>query len=254
MKKNFFQVLCIIMVVGVFGAVSAAWADWNPGDPYKWLQLPDLTSNGVDVQASQPPTLADDFRCTGSGPITDIHIWGSYKDDDGPQPLTFTLGIWSNIPGDPTTPSTPNQLLWTQTFAPGQYQSRLYATVTAGEWFWDPASGLIGNDTQVYQYNFFINPADAFVQTLDQIYWLSVSVAPDGVAFGWKTTDPKNHFMDDAVWMSGDWEPLKYFSCHEYAGQTMDLAFVITPIPATLPLLGSGLLGLAALGFRRRQT
>jgi hypothetical protein len=254
MKKPFFQVLSIIMVVGVLGAVSPAWSDWNPGDPYKWLQPPDLTPNGVDVHRGLGFLLADDFQCTGSGPITDIHLWGSYLNDQGPQELTFVLGIWTNIPATPTAPSTPGSLIKAWTFYPGQYQSRIYSTVTS-EYFWNPFTGAVGTDTQVWQFNFFIDPEYAFVQTLGQIYWLSVgaSVGPDESYFGWKTTDPQNHFGDDAVWGYGVWEPLTYFPGHPYAGESMDLAFVITPIPATLPLLGTGLLGLAALAYRRRR-
>ena len=34
----------------------------------KWVQLPDLTQSGMDVKASWPKILADDFLCTKTGP------------------------------------------------------------------------------------------------------------------------------------------------------------------------------------------
>ena len=68
--------------------------DWKPGSPHKmhWPQLPDLGFTGIDVAATQV-TLADDFKCTATGPIHDIHIWGSFDKDilpkGGPGSLTF---------------------------------------------------------------------------------------------------------------------------------------------------------------------
>ena len=48
--------------------------------------MPDLNPTGLDVLDTLQPfgeqpqwkILADDFLCTQSGPITDIHIWGSW--------------------------------------------------------------------------------------------------------------------------------------------------------------------------------
>ncbi len=63
-------------------AGSTTLADWNEGDPYKWLQRPDIfTSQSLDVNATFPKILADDFECTETGPITSIHIWGSLRQD-----------------------------------------------------------------------------------------------------------------------------------------------------------------------------
>ena len=72
MKRKVFIISSMVLaVILVWGGL--ALADWNPGDPYKWLQMPDVTSNGVDVSVGAVG-LADDFLCTSSGPITDIHI------------------------------------------------------------------------------------------------------------------------------------------------------------------------------------
>ena len=92
----------------------------------KYLQPPDLV-NGVDVNATFSPTdpidnyhwvLADDFPCTNSGPITDIHLWGSWLNDQVDANAVFTLAIWSDAPTSAANQfSHPDQLLWTQTYS-----------------------------------------------------------------------------------------------------------------------------------------
>src|SRR3990172_9328291 len=85
-------------------------------------QLPDLTSTGMDVNATFPKVLADDFLCTSTGPITDIHIWGSWLNDNRPPVANFRLSIHADIPAGPNNPySRPGEQLW-----PGP--------LDAGEW------------------------------------------------------------------------------------------------------------------------
>lgn len=254
-KRSLALFFGLFLLAGIMGAPGLARADWTPGDPYKWLQSPDLTPTGVDVKVVNPypavPGLADDFQCTGSGPISDIHIWGSFSNDTLPPTQTFLLSIWSNNSGG--SYSTPATLLWSQVFFPGQYTSRLYDTVSPQEYFYNPATGQVGFDTKVYQFNFY--PTNPFVQTLGTIYWLGLSTDSD--YFGWKSRDyNEGQFMDDAVWYDAQtftWQNLEYFPGHPYVGQSMDLSFVLTPIPGSVWLMGSGLLGLSGIIFRRRR-
>jgi uncharacterized protein (TIGR03382 family) len=117
---------------------------------------------------------------------------------------------------------------------------------------------IIGTDTQVWQYNFLIPASLAFMQQRGTVYWLDVQALPPttDTVFGWKTS-ASPHFRDDATW--GDtpfggvptgWQPLIYPPGFPLGGQSMNLAFVITPEPA-ITLLGLG--GLAALMRRRRR-
>jgi hypothetical protein len=232
----------------------ATLADWNPGDPYKMLfpQLPDLSSNGVDVDASQN-WLADDFQCIQNGPITDIHVWGSWKDDTIADPghVVFNLAIYSDLPAPyPHGYSQPAMLLWSRYVDMGQFTVRTWATGLA-ESYWDPVTGLVSPDTACYQYNFAIPSSEAFVQTKDTVYWLALMAVPlEGYTqFGWKNS--MVHFADDGVfWNSsfGDWVDLHYPIGHPLNPESVDLAFVITPEPATLSLLAMLALSLSKRG------
>jgi len=243
-NRTFSLGLGILVILGLFLYAPAAWSDWDPADGHKmhYPQLPDL-DNGIDVETST--TIADDFQCTSSGPITDIHIWVSYFEDVVWE-IPLKIQIWDNISTGPNGFSTPGVLLWTRDFQPEEYEPRDWAT-GLNETFWDPLTGASSTDTAVYQLNFFIDPEEAFYQEEGEIYWLSVFGNMFDPATGWKTSD--DHFMDYAVFKNAteDWERIYY------NGEYRDMAFVITPIPPSLLLLGSGLLGLGALGWRRKK-
>lgn len=256
MKRTNLIILCLLFASGT------ALADWCPTEPAKWAQLPDLTTDGVDVYATAPKVLADDFLCTETELITDIHIWGSWKGDyipndptgNNPSPsnVSFTLSLHSDIPaGEPGGPdySMPGDLLWEKTFAPGEFEASLYSEGPEG-WY-NPNTGAYNpeGDTQAWQYNFYIDEADAYLQegTPDNpiVYWLDVSAEPtdEQAFFGWKTS--MEHWNDDAVWADSQdiqWSELRYPDGHTYQGESMDLSFAITPEPATVALLGLGFL------------
>jgi hypothetical protein len=81
--------------------------------------------------------------------------------------------------------------------------------------------------------------------------------------FGWKTS--RDHFNDDAVFIdlpdiwnlpvdtilppnapgtALPWNEMRYPITHPFTGESIDLAFVITPEPASLALLSLGVLAL----------
>jgi hypothetical protein len=217
-------------------------------------QLPD--PSGWDVSFSNGVALADDWRCSESGPVNDIHFWVSFKDDvippgnfEGP---TFGIGIFADIPAVGEYPSHPGALLWGQTFEDGQYEGEDAGTGPQG-WF-DPAIQLaIPNDhinyylINIMNINSITKP---FTQELGTIYWLGIQATPPAGAtyeIGWKTSISE-HFMDDAVWSSGTTGggELVYPSNDPLGrgGNSIDLAFVITPEPATICILGLGALSL----------
>ena len=277
-----------VVVVSIFLAAPAV-ADWDVGGPYKmrWPQLPDL-EYGLDVldgPRADPdlPTgmyekfLADDWECTQSGPVTEIHFWSSYLHDQRPAGIIpqFNLAIYEDIPEGPNGYSIPGPVLWSVYLTPTV--EREYAT--AFEEFYDPnLDAIIGFDQTVWQYNFVIDPElmDPFYQEQGKVYWLGVShsadVNDDGMvnlidvsliaagnwAYGWKTS--ADHHRDTAVWtdvdsMGGTGEVVGHGPWHELIdprlGEPIDLAFVIVPEPATLSLIALG--GMALLARRRRN-
>ena len=86
-------VFALTIVSLIFFVVGSARADWDPGDPYKmhFPQLPD--PNGWDVQAEYP-YLADDWLCTQSGPVNEIHFWCSWKEDLPADINSIEVGIF----------------------------------------------------------------------------------------------------------------------------------------------------------------
>ena len=78
-------IVCVagLLVVCVSGPIRGQVAE---GPPAKWVQLPDMTPMGLDVKATQPNIVADDFLCTKTGAITNIQVWGSWLGDCGTGP------------------------------------------------------------------------------------------------------------------------------------------------------------------------
>ncbi len=243
MKKIMYSLLVLLLLSGT------VWAHWNEGDPYKWLQRPDLTQTGVDICVDNtgslgPRIIGDDFECRVTEPITDVHLWGSWKNDIKGNITQIKVSFYSDIPDpnpqDPQDYSMPGTLLWSRTFDPSQFTERLYSTLPPQqfEWWWDPRTGTLlpNGDTQVWQYNIAI-PEDPFIQegTPQQpvIYWLVIEVKIDpiiaGSSFGWKTRDRADGwFMDKAVWMGAQWVDIEYPVGHPYQGDHVDMAFVLT--------------------------
>ena len=215
--------------------------------PVKWIQPPDVQITGVDVDNFWVQ-LADDFMCTQSGPITDFHIWTSFVHDvlppNGLTSLTFALFLYADVPADPTglTYSHPGELLWSAVFEPGQYHAGL-CSVVEGEWWFDPATNAwhFPGDTQIYQYDFYVNENTAFRQREGTIYWLGVKYLAQSStdsALGWKSS--YKHWNDDACWLDTSaaaptWRELRYGDGHPMARQSMDLAFAVTGIPGPVP-------------------
>jgi len=253
----------------------------DPSRP-KWVQRPDLQT-GMDVLAGPSLTnqpggepfyekyLADDFLCTASGPISEIVLWTSYRQDEKPmKDPWFSLAIFEDIPADPIhgTYSMPGKALW-DAYLPATAEL-LYAT--ADEQFYDPnIDKIVGSDTQVWQYTFIIDEALAYPQIEDTVYWLGVhqtfDLTGDGTvddsdlsaltknypaSFGWKTS--LDHWNDDAVWADVNtfggaphvvpdstvgWSELRYPIGHRYEGKSIDLAFSVgvAPPPAEVKWL-----------------
>jgi hypothetical protein len=132
----------------------------------------------------------------------------------------------------------PGSVLWYRTFYPGDFTTRVWEDGIREGWMDPPDDYFFPADTVCWQYNFFIDEAEAFHQegTPDRpvIYWLDVQAFPgdEQARWGWKTS--VDHWNDNAVWAQGSepyvgsWQELRYPPGHELYEQPIDLAFVIT--------------------------
>jgi len=250
--------LTTVLVAGLIGSIAPAL-----GDVSKWTQPPDTSADGYDVLASWKldpvynKVVADDFRCDQSGPITDIHVWGSWLFDQIAPNTSFHLSIHQDVPAQGQTPSHPGALIGSWDFAPGSYTEIFYANVPDGghEMFYNPNNGQnIGTDTKIYQYNFTIPEGQTINQEYGTIYWLDVQANVSGDTtslFGWKTSI--QHFQDDAAYGDNQafgqapstWNELVI------AGNSKDMAFEITTVPE--PHLCALMTALVLAGFAIRR-
>ncbi len=241
------------------------WSDVpaQPADPcdpvVKWTQMPDLMTTGIDVEATEPYILADDFECRFTGKLTDITIWASWKDDwlpygqpydpmyGDPMAVAFTLSIHADIPASisPTGYSMPGDVLWVHNIPDHTFMGGMYAYPIEEWWMTPPMNAYFPGDTACFIYQFHINPNYAFLQqgtdTNPIVYWLDVSAKPlySSSKFGWKTSE--THWNDDAVWVQGqepyvgNWNELRYPPQHPMYPNSIDLAFQVTTTPESEP-------------------
>jgi hypothetical protein len=218
MKKKIIGMFVCMLVIGTTGI---AVADWVPSDGHKmhFPQMPDPVGWDVNFHDFY---LADDWQCTETGPVTDIHFWISWRHDIVGELPYIKIAIYSNNPQGPGGYSQPLEQLWVRTFTPDQF-------IIAGPWSGDqgwlePYGGYFLHDhLKYYQIN-IKNIDQPFTQQNHTIYWLVIQMPyMYPIEIGWKTS--KNSFMDAAVWGSpGQWTPI----IDPVGGNPINLAFVIT--------------------------
>ncbi|MHC4499384.1 MAG: DUF7901 domain-containing protein, partial [Planctomycetota bacterium] len=232
------------------GEVEDYMVDIEENPAIKWMQLPDTSPNGIDIRVNRGRWLADDFECTSYGPITDVHLWGSWKGDANSLITRIHLSFHSDDPVGPggSDPcnlySMPDRLLWEKDFFGGDFGETLIIDLCAfpphiGEYWWDPYDDtwVPNGDCKIWRIDINIPVEQAFFQDGDPcnpvIYWLDVQVDTQDGRFGWKTRRMPEHYMDDAVFDRGSelprlWRDLHYPPFHPYYPNSIDMAFVIT--------------------------
>jgi len=246
------KIKTIGVVLGMLAISMGAVADWDIGDGHKmhYPQLPKVVG-GWDVMSQYYVSLADDWECSETGYVNDIHTWISFKDDQVFDIDTIHLAIWADDPvgdsgiagEDPiNTYSKPlgSTALWHHDMSdPAEWVMRHWADGEQG-WYNPKGGEVIESDHQgVYQLNFLFDDAVAFEQVEGTIYWLEFGIqSPNELEtdgrLGWKESE--DHFMDAAVWRdvaSTDWQMLT----DPFSGAPMDMAFVITPEPSTISMI-----------------
>ncbi len=237
-------------IIVLFAALTfvVAWAglaagDWLPGwDDYKmhYPQLPDTTTTGWDVLSSgvcaEPGCrVADDFMCTETGWVKDIHFWGSWKNDQVGQIQYFHFEIFEDNAGQPG-----QRIWWYDAPIAGV---GIVTKSAPGEGWWKPCTPpevLPLNHAAYYQYNVNVIQNRWFCQEQGHVYWLSVyaCLAGPGPQWGWKTSISVQYGEDGMYgntggpWVGSLVDPTTQLS--------RDLAFVITgdaAPPARVPSL-----------------
>jgi hypothetical protein len=216
---------------------------WNTSDPHAmhWPQLPDTQATGIDVDLLWS-SLADDFRAAQNGPLTQIHFWGSFKDDVLPtlglDSLAFEINIYSNKPAPSSTSwNQPDKLLWTKQIQRYRYD---VSEITNNIWegWLEPSTRIYerGNHKRTFQYNICLDEDDdLFSMTLGTTYWIEIKEIPaqdTKYQFGWKTSRRELQTGGNAVWRNAEfgWTPLVYPEGHESAGKAMDLSLVVVGV------------------------
>ena len=251
MKKIIYFAIFILISVSLF-------ADWDPGDPAKWIQLPDESGYDVNFTDNIPPNdmlLADDWQCEITNYVDEVHLWISFREDIIPEDPTGYFGIeyvhlsiHSDMPEGPHGYSQPDQLLWEKDIYPPDFTVRPYGVGPQG-WY-DPfqLQHLIieGDHSNYYQINICCG-FNSFLQegtpTTPVIYWLDACIKmKDEFEFaqiGWKSS--LDHWNDNAVYWNPflpGWAPLNDPLLHEPYETQFDLAFVLNghdvPCPVDL--------------------
>jgi hypothetical protein len=182
-------------------------ADWVIDDGHKmhWPQLPD--TQGWMVKSGLPVILAEDWQCSDSGWIKDLHFWGGWKNGFEGNITHFLITLYADIPANPPDVlfSRPGTELWSRSIANFVISDPI---IGPGSYYWyDPSTGMTFFDDSLnyYQYNIFLDEQDWFWQEEGTIYWLSVSAVvlnPESYEWGWFSTS--DNWNDDAVWTYPD--------------------------------------------------
>ncbi len=229
------KLVCLLLALMFLPAGQCLFGDWIPDDGHKmhYPQFPDLT--GWNVNATNPLILADDWMCSSSGPVTDVHFWGSWMGGMTGEIISFNISIHADIPADPPQVpySMPGVTLWEYEVPFANVIAQPFVTDLDEGWY-DPAQGIWNypDHNEYWQYNIFFDqflpPEELFVQQEGTIYWLNISatvVDPAATLWGWKST--QDHWNDDAVFAF--WGNLQWVDMYEPPdfAQSLDLAFVI---------------------------
>ena len=223
-----YKTLAVFAIIFMLLICSAqiSLGHWTEEDGHKmhYPQLPD--PKGWDV-CLRPMAVADDFRCSQSGAITDIHFWISWKDDIVDDVLDWCISIYDNRVVDGV--SKPGKELWR--FKEGKISVRVEEPSEQG-WLCPCNDEVLTDNHTWYALINITEIAEPFKQEKDKIYWLVIranatlyeSPIPQPEV-GWKTS--LDHYGSPAMWIrwplsTVDWQPIPSES-----GDLIDMAFVI---------------------------
>ena len=180
----------------------------------------DPQSSHVDAGVNDGSVwVYDDFTPQQSGAVSNITWQGSVQLNSG-----FTIKVLSPLPKTPDT------------VAPGKVVAMIQVTGKAGQ-----TADAMGNGL----YDFHVDLTNSFNLTAGQIYWISI-YSTGSSDWTWSNGSGGNNFaMNYTLGGSNQWQP-----------QGADRAFSLNavPVPGTVWLFGSGLIGLLSFISRKNKT
>jgi hypothetical protein len=253
MKRRVFIFILLIafLCLGIFPSVYASVV--------KWQQLPLMDQWGFDYSSETQvqSAVADDWQCNDKRDVIAIRWWGSYwnagkyypypnSDHLGdpaivlPGTVTgFIIRIYDDVPAGAGFPfwSHPgsNVLLEAEVT---QVSEKFYGKI-------DHAEGPNVITESVFEY--YAKLPQSFVQEPGVVYWLSiVAIDPDGKPIQWGWHQAEDFWRDNAV-QAGYYKPIYW---NLLPDKDMAFELEVVPLPNTLLLVASGLIGI--LGFKRK--
>ena len=155
MKKNAKSIVSLLVATLMITTSIIVLADWDPSEDGHKMHFPQLPDpNGWDILACHPEIVADDWLCTESGNVSNIHFWGSWLFDIEGIINGFWITIFADIP-DPDGPgplySMPGEILWNQYITDFDI---LFWDASPQGWY-EPIAGWWQPDNHLnyYQYN-----------------------------------------------------------------------------------------------------
>jgi outer membrane protein assembly factor BamB len=193
-----------------------------------FTQYPD--PGGWDVDITSPDVVADDWLCTESGAVNEIHFWMSAQGGYGNIMTinSITVSVHADIPASqsPTGYSMPSEPpLWEQIFLPSQFSMSAFLHYPQG-WY-SPGDSIVQIQDHYTCFQVDIDILDQpFIQQQGTIYWLKLMISSQSpeIRFGWKSS--LDHWNDDAVWNIKPYEPLTWHELIDpITEESMDMAF-----------------------------
>jgi hypothetical protein len=258
MKKRvfIFTLLIAFLCLGIFSSANASVV--------KWQQMPLMDQWGFDYSSETqvPSAVADDWQCNDNRDVIAIRWWGSYwnagkyypypnSDHLGdpanvpPNTVTgFIISIYDDVPAGDGFPywSHPGKTLYEATLSMGQVTENEFGKI-------DHADGKIGIGTDIIEtvFQYKANLPIPFQQEIGTVYWLSiVAIDRDGNPIQWGWHQAEDFWRDNAV-QAGYYKPIYW---NLLPDKDMAFELEVVPLPNTLLLVASGLIGI--LGFKRK--
>lgn len=192
LERKAISFLVATLLIAASFAANAVIAHWEVKDGHKmhYPQLPQ-GDHGYSIRADghRPCYVADDWQCSESGPVTDIHFWGHCMGG------FCEFKAFEIMIAEKKDPCGVGEILWKRAFPLSQVYVSDPIPATPQDWY-DPCTGEYYENVgeEYWQYN-IENIDDPFIQEKGEEYWLIISAYMESntkTIWGWRAakTEP----------------------------------------------------------------